>query len=248
MKALTVIVTGASTGIGKAIAQCFLKHGHRVVINSANAENLERAYQELGPSPELVMLVGDISDKAVGQQLVDAAVTHFGAVDVLINNAGVFAPKPFLEVEEADLDRYLSINLKRDILHFSSRYPGHAEAWGRLHPQSRDSARRARHRGIPATAPVASKGGIHALTRQLAAEFGKSNIRVNTLAPGIIRTPLQAKMGVADADGLKGMHLLDLVSETADVAEMAYTLATNNFITGITLNLDGGHVAGHDLK
>lgn len=67
MKALTVIVTGASTGISKAIAQCFLKYGHRVVINSVHAGNLERAYRELGPSPDLIMLAGYISDKAVGQ-------------------------------------------------------------------------------------------------------------------------------------------------------------------------------------
>lgn len=95
---------------------------------------------------------------------------------------------------------------------------------------------------------MVSKGGIHALTRQLAAEFGKDNIQVNTIAPGIIRTPLQGKMGVADADGLKSLHLLNRVGETTDVAEIAYALATNNFITGITLNVDGGHVAGHELR
>ena len=99
--------------------------------------------------------------------------------------------------------------------------------------------------GFPASAPVISKGGVHALTRQLAAEFGKDNIRVNTIAPGIIRSPLQGKIGVENADGLAGLHLLNRIGETSDIAEMTYQLATSNFITGEIINVDGGHVAGH---
>jgi len=101
--------------------------------------------------------------------------------------------------------------------------------------------------GFPATAPVTSKGGIHALTKQLAAEFGKHNIRVNTIAPGIIRSPRQKKLGVDNADTLAGLHLLNRIGETSDIAESVYSLATSNFITGEIINVDGGHVAGHQL-
>lgn len=245
MKSLSVVVTGASTGIGKAIAHHFLTHGHRVVINSSNQENLARTYRELGPSADLAMVVGDISDPAVGQRLIDTAVEQFGGVDVLINNAGIFAPKPFLAVKEADLDRFLGVNLKgtffatqaaiRDMLqhgggsviNFSTALVDHAVG------------------GFPASAAVASKGSIHALTRQLATEFGKDNIRANTLSLGVIRTPLLTKMGVTDADSLAGMHLLNRIGELSDVTEMVYAVATSKFITGATINLDGGHVAGH---
>jgi NAD(P)-dependent dehydrogenase (short-subunit alcohol dehydrogenase family) len=92
-----------------------------------------------------------------------------------------------------------------------------------------------------------SKGGIHALTKQLAAEFGKDNIRVNTIAPGIIRSPLHQKLGNEEVDGLAGLHLLNRIGEVSDIAEMAYYLATSNFVTGEILNVDGGHVAGHQL-
>lgn len=246
MENKTIIVTGASTGIGKAIAKLFLDKGNNVVMNSANEDNLRKTYQEFGAPSNAVMIAGDVRNKNVGEALVAAAIRHFGAVDVLVNNAGVFAPKPFLEVEENELDRFLSINLKGtffttqaairkmlenkdggSIINIGTVLVDHAIA------------------GFPATAPLTSKGGIHALTRQLAAEFGKDNIRVNTIAPGIIRSPLQSKAGVENADGLAGLHLLNRIGETPDIAEAAYYLATSSFITGAVINVDGGHVAGH---
>ena len=246
MENKTIIVTGASTGIGKAIAKLFLDKGNNVVMNSANEDNLRKTYQEFGSPANAIMVAGDVRNKSVGEALVAAATRHSGAVDVLVNNAGVFAPKPFLEVEENELDRFLSINLKGtffttqaairkmlenkeggSIINIGTVLVDHAIA------------------GLPATAPLTSKGGIHALTRQLAAEFGKNNIRVNTIAPGIIRSPLQGKVGVENADSLAGLHLLNRIGETPDIAEAAYYLATSNFITGAVINVDGGHVAGH---
>ncbi len=94
---------------------------------------------------------------------------------------------------------------------------------------------------------VASKGAIHALTGQLAAEFGKDNIRVNTIAPGIIRTPIHARNGIEDADSLAGLHLLDRIGEPEEIANAALLLATSDFINGAILNVDGGHVAGHHI-
>jgi NAD(P)-dependent dehydrogenase (short-subunit alcohol dehydrogenase family) len=247
MKTQTIIVTGASTGIGKAIAGLFLQHGHNVVINSANEDNLKATFNELGHHDQLAMVTGDISSPATGQQLVNTAVTRFGAVDVLINNAGIFEPKPFLDVDEAHLDSFLNINLKGT--YFTSQ-----TAIKQMLKQGEGSIINigtvlVDHAigGFPATAPISSKGGIHALTRQLATEFGKNNIRVNAIAPGIIRSPLQAKTGVSDADSLAGLHLLNRIGETQDVAELALYLASSNFVTGEIINLDGGHVSGHHI-
>lgn len=248
MKTKTAIVTGASTGIGKSIAKLFLDKGYNVVINSANADNLESTQKELGHADHLASIVGDISNASVGKQLVETAISRFGNVDVLINNAGVFQPKPFLEVEEKDLDRFLEINLKGTF--FTSQ-----AAIKQMLKQGEGSIINigtvlVDHAidGFPATAPISSKGGVHALTKQLAAEFGRNNIRVNAIAPGIIRSPLQAKTGVADADSLAGLHLLNRIGETQDVAELAFYLAESNFVTGEIINLDGGHVAGHRIS
>lgn len=248
MKTQTIIVTGASTGIGKAIAGIFLQHGHNVVINSANEDNLKATFNELGNHDRLAMITGDISNAATGQQLVDIAIARFGAVDVLVNNAGIFEPKPFLEVDEAHLDKFLNINLKGTF--FTSQ-----AAIKQMLKQGEGSIINigtvlVDHAigGFPATAPLSSKGGIHALTRQLAAEFGKNNIRVNAIAPGIIRSPLQAKTGVSNADSLAGLHLLNRIGETQDVAELALYLAGSNFVTGEIINLDGGHVSGHHIS
>ncbi|MEJ5962766.1 SDR family NAD(P)-dependent oxidoreductase [Pedobacter immunditicola] len=241
----TIIITGASSGIGKGIAKLFIDQKWNVVLNSLSEDKLNKTFEEFGSPENAILVAGDIGDKGTGQKLVDTALERFGAVDVLVNNAGVFEPKPFLDVEESDLDKFFKTNLKGTyfttqasikamllkndglVINIGTVLVDHAIA------------------GFPATAPLTSKGGIHALTKQLAAEFGKSNIRVNTIAPGIIRSPLQSKIGVEDADSLAGLHLVDRIGEVEDIAKACFYLANSNFITGVTLNVDGGHVAGH---
>ena len=176
--------------------------------------------------------------------MVDAALETFGRVDVLVNNAGIFSPKPFLDVEEVDLVRYYAINLKGTyftsqaaiaaminqgggaVINIGTVLAGHAVG------------------GFPASAAVASKGAIHALTVQLAAEFGKDNIRVNTVAPGIVRTPIHARNGIENVDDLAGLSLLDRVGEGEEAADAILHLATAKFTTGVVYPLDGGHSAG----
>jgi Dehydrogenases with different specificities (related to short-chain alcohol dehydrogenases) len=245
MNSLHVIVTGASTGLGKAIAKTFLDRGHKVVMNSVNEKNLLTTLHEFGAPPQAIAVAGDISHKKVGQQLVDTAVRHFGSVDVLVNNAGIFIPKPFLEVEENELDRFLGINLKGTYFTSQAAIRQMLQQGGGSIINIGTVLVEHAIAGLPATAPISSKGGIHALTRQLAAEFGQYNIRINTIAPGIIRTPLTGKAGVDDADSMAGLHLLGRIGEPQDVAEAAYHLATSEFVTGTTFNVDGGHIAGH---
>ncbi len=247
MKNKTVIITGASTGIGKAIAAYFIDKASNVVMNSSNEHHLKNAYKELGSPANARYVAGDISNQNTGKELVRKAKEAFNSVDVLINNAGVFAPKPFLEVQEEDLERYWKVNLKGT--YFTSQ-----AAIAEMVQQQKGAIINigtvlVDHAigGFPATAPIASKAAIHALTRQLAAEFGANNITVNTIAPGIVRSPLQEKMGIADADSLAGLHLLNRIGEVYEIAEAAYYLASAGFITGETLNVAGGHTVGHAI-
>ena len=244
MKKQTIIVTGASSGIGKGIAKYFLDRGDNVVITSGTADKLEAVYREFGAGDNLAFVAGNISDKKTGEQLVATAVERFGSVDILVNNAGIFDSKPFLEVDEAYLDKFLTTNLKGTYFTTQTVIPQMLKQKGGIVINIGTPLVNHGLGGWPASAPVSSKGAIHALTIQLAAEFGKRNIRFNTIAPGVIRTPMHGDK----ADSNAGLHLLDRVGDIEDVAEMVYTVAKSNFITGSIINVDGGKGAGHNLN
>lgn len=244
MKKQTVIVTGASSGIGKEVARHFLANGDNVVINSSTAEKLEEVYKELGAGANLAMVVGNVYHRSTGERLLAAAIERFGSADILVNNAGIFETKPFLEVDEDYLDRFLNTNLKGT--YFTT------QAIIRQMLKQRDGviinlgAPLVNHgiSGVPITAQMASKAAVHALTIHLAAEFGKDNIRINTIAPGTIRTPMHGET----VDEAAGLHLLKRVGEVEDIAEMIYTVAKSKFISGAIINVDGGVGAGHNLN
>ena len=243
MKKQTIIVTGASSGIGKAIAQYFLAQGDNVVINGTTREKLEATFQELGAGSNLAMVAGNVSDKSTGEALVRTAIEKFGAADVLVNNAGIYENKPFLQVDEAYLDRFLTTNLKGTFFTTQAVIPQMQRQHDGVVINIGTPLVYHAIGGAPATAPISSKGAIHALTLQLAAEFGKDNIRVNTIAPGVIRTPMHGDA----ADKSAGLHLLNRVGEVGDVAQMVYAVAKNNFVSGAIIDVDGGMGAGHNL-
>ena len=244
MKKQTIIITGASSGIGKEVAKYFLDRGDNVVINSTTKEKLEQAYQELGAGPNLAMVAGDVSKKATGEKLVATAVEKFGSADVLVNNAGIFETKPFLEVDEAYLDRFLTTNLKGTYFTTQAVIPQMLKQHGGVVINIGTPLVHHALGGVPATAAMTSKGAIHSLTLHLAAEFGKQNIRVNTVVPGIIRTPMHGDR----VDSMAGLNLVNRVGESEDVAQMVYTIAKGNFINGAIINVDGGAGAGHHLN
>lgn len=242
------IVTGASTGLGLDFSKALLEKGYRVVMSANNEERLKKAYDNLGQPQDAVTVAGDIGKPETGRKLVDIAVKNFGRVDVVINNAGIFEMKPFLEVDEAYLDRFLSTNLKGTFFTTQAAIPemqkqsgGHVINIGTVQVDHAIG-------GFNITAPLTSKGGIHALTMHLAAEFSKDNIRVNTIAPGVIKTPIYAKNGVDDVDSLSGLHLLGRVGEPKDVTDAVLYLLESDFVTGIELRVDGGHAAGHHIS
>lgn len=244
MKKLTVIVTGASSGIGKEIARHFLENGDNVIINSSTTEKLAQVYQELGAGPNLAMVAGTVANKSTGDRLLATAIEKFGAVDVLVNNAGIYETRPFLEVDEAYLDRFLNTNLKGTFFTTQAIIPQMLKQHNGVVINIGTPLVNHALGGGPSTAPISSKGAIHALTLQLAAEFGKHNIRVNTIAPGVIRTPMHGE----HADQSAGLHLLNRVGEVTDIAQMVYTVSRSNFISGAIINVDGGMAAGHHLN
>jgi len=243
MKKQTVIVTGASSGIGKEVARYFLEKGDNVVVNSLTAEKLEQVYQELGAGENLAMAAGDVYNKNTGLKLLATAMEKFGSVDVLVNNAGIYESKPFLEVDEIYLDQFLNTNFKGTFFTTQAIIPQMRKQGGGVVINIGSPNVNHALAGVPSTASLSSKGAIHALTIQLAAEFGKDNIRVNTIAPGIIRTPMHDN----NVDANAGLHLLNRIGEVGDIAEMVYAVAKSNFVTGDIINVDGGMGAGHNL-
>lgn len=244
MKKQTVIITGASSGIGLETARYFLNQGDNVVINSQTAVKLEKVYHELGAGENLAMVAGNVSDKTTGEALVQTALERFGSADVLINNAGIYENKPFLEVTEDYLDRFLSINLKGTFFTTQAAIPQMIRQKDGVIINVGTPLVYHAIAQSPSTAPISSKGAIHALTLQLAAEFGKDNIRVNTVAPGLIRTPMHG----AGLDNNAGMHLINRIGEPEEVAQMIYAIAKNKLISGAIINVDGGMGAGHHLS
>lgn len=244
MKKQTVIVTGASSGIGLETARYFLNQGDNVVINSQTAVKLEKVYHELGAAENLAIVAGNVSDKTTGEALLKTALERFGSADVLINNAGIYENKPFLEVTEDYLDRFLSTNLKGTFFTTQAVIPQMIRQKDGVVINIGTPLVYHAIAQSPSTAPISSKGAIHALTLQLAAEFRKDNIRVNTVAPGLIRTPMHG----ADLDNNAGIHLINRIGEPEEVAQMIFAIAKNKLISGAIINVDGGMGAGHHLS
>jgi len=238
----TVIVTGSSSGIGLAVARAFLARGASVVLHGRDAEKLERAADSLRSKGRIAAVAGDVREKATGEALARAAVDRFGGLDVLVNNAGAFASRAFLDVGEEELDRYLSGNLRGAYLATQAAVRTMKERGGggaivNIGTVLVDHA----VAGLPASAPIVSKGGIQALTVSLAAELARDQIRVNMVSPGIVRTPLHAG---ADLDALGSLALLDRVAEAGEIADAVLYLARAAFVTGQVLRVDGGFVSG----
>lgn len=241
MKNETVAITGASSGIGLDVAKRYLNTGANVVFNARNKEKLNDVVNELGYHDRVAVVAGDIGIKQTGQNIVEKAIEQFGQLDVLINNAGIFGLKPFLDNTEEEIDQYIHINLKGTyfvtqaaVQQMKKQRSGSIVNIGTVlvqHPMA----------GAPASAALITKGGVHALTTSLASELAADNIRVNAVAPGVIRTPIY---GDVDVDAFGGIALMNRVGEVQEITEAVMYLASATFTTGVIMPVDGGYVHG----
>jgi NAD(P)-dependent dehydrogenase (short-subunit alcohol dehydrogenase family) len=237
----TALITGGSSGIGLDAARGFLEEGYNVVISGRNEDKLKQAIKTLGDEDRTAYVAGNIGEPETGKKLVQLAIKRFGSVDVLVNNAGIFGLKPFLENTEEDLDQYINGNLKGTyfvsqaaVKQMKKQGSGSIVNIGTvliMHPSA----------SIPASAALITKGGVHALTTSLASELAADNIQVNAVAPGVVRTPLY---GDADVDAFGGIALMNRVGEVEEITDAILHLATANFTTGVILPVDGGYVHG----
>jgi NAD(P)-dependent dehydrogenase (short-subunit alcohol dehydrogenase family) len=230
----TVIVTGASQGIGAAVANLFLERGYNVVANSRRISRKN----ELLRSDNLALIDGDIALPATADQLVAVAVERFGSLDALVNNAGIFFTKPFTEYTVEDFRALSATNLD-GFLHVSQRVIRQLLAQKSRGSLVNITASIADHPLAPltATVPMITKGGLNAVTRSLALEYAKQGIRVNAVAPGVVATPLLASL---PKDFLQSLSPMGTIGTSRDIAEAVLYLTEAGNVTGVVLNVDGG--------
>ena len=239
----TVIVTGASSGIGFAVAEAYLKRGYNVVGNARTIERLKAAADKLGNPSNFVLVPGDISKPETAKLLFERAVAAFGKVDILINNAGIFIAKPVTDYTEQDLDDLLNTNLK-GVFYPSQQAAAHmgANKSGHIVNITASIAMQPNVK-VPALLPVLIKGGLNNATRGLAIELAASNVKVNAVAPGIIATPMHSEDEATQAF-FRTLAPTGTTGVTDDVVNAVLYLTESGFTTGTILPVDGGGSAG----
>jgi NAD(P)-dependent dehydrogenase (short-subunit alcohol dehydrogenase family) len=230
-----VIVTGASQGIGAGIVEGYRGKGWAVV---ATARTIKA-----GADPAVLAVDGDISDPTTADRIIAGAVDTFGGIDTLVNNAGVYRSKPFVDYTTADYAAVIGVNLtgffrltQLAISHMLARGTGHVVNLTTTLVDVADST-------APSALTALTKGGIAAVTRSLAIEHAARGIRVNAVSPGIIQTPAHPPESYA---GL-GERLVPLghVGRVDDVVNAILFLESSPFVTGEIVHVDGGQIAGH---
>jgi len=228
------VITGASQGIGEALVRTYRKAGFRVVANS----------RSIGAStdPDILNIAGDIADPATADKIVSEGLKRFGRIDTLVNNAGIFSAKPFTEFTLADWSNNLSTNLS-GFFHVTQRAVKQMESQGSGHiVQITTSLVDQPINGVPSVLASITKGGLNAATKSLAIEYAARGIRVNAVAPGIVKTPMNPPEMHAALDKL---HPVGRMGEISDIVGAVLFLENAPFVTGEILHVDGGQSAGH---
>ena len=229
------IVTGASQGIGEGLVQGFLKREYQVVANSRSIP--EGATGKSG----VLGVPGDISDPEVARRVVQTAIEQFGRVDTLVNNAGIFIAKPFVDYTAEEYARALSVNLA-GFFHVTQHAARQMLKQGRGHiVQITTTLAEQPIQGVDAALAALTKGGLNSVTRSLAIEYAGKGIRVNAVAPGIINTPMHQ---AESHEFLAGLHPLKRLGEVQEIVDAVLYLESAGFVTGEVLHVDGGAHAG----
>ena len=227
------IVTGASQGIGAGLVKAYRDRGYRVVATS----------RSIKPSndSDVVAVAGDIGDPKTADAVVDAAITRFGRVDTLVNNAGIFISKPFTEYTEEDFNAKIATNLA-GFFHVTQRAAKEMLKQGSGHIVSITTSLTDHATSkVPTALANLTKGGINSATKALAIEYATRGVRVNAVSPGIIKTPMHAP---ETHEFLAGLHPMQRMGEVRDIVDAVLYLESAGFVTGEILHVDGGQVAG----
>lgn len=229
-----VIITGASQGIGAELAKGYRDRNYRVVANS----------RSIKPSsdPDVLAVPGDIADPSTAEHIVTQALQRFGRIDSLVNNAGIFVAKPFTSYTEEDYASIVAINLG-SFFHVTRRVAAEMLKQGSGHiVQITTSLVDHANSSVPSVLASLTKGGLNAATKSLAIEYATKGIRVNAVAPGVIKTPMH---GAETHDFLAKLHPVGRMGETRDIVDAVLFLESAAFVTGEILHVDGGQSAGH---
>jgi NAD(P)-dependent dehydrogenase (short-subunit alcohol dehydrogenase family) len=229
------IITGASQGIGAGLVSAYRKLGYAVVANS----------RSIGESddPSVLTVPGDIAEPGVGARIVEAALARFGRVDTVVNNAGIFIAKPFTDYTDEDYDAVTGVNLRGffEVTRSAVAAMLSGEGGGHVVNISTSLVDHANSQ-VPSALASLTKGGLNAVTKSLAIEYASRGIRVNTVALGIIKTPMHPE---STHDALAALHPMGRMGETADIVDAVIYLENAPFVTGEILHVDGGQSAGH---
>ena len=234
----TVIVTGASQGIGAGIVQAFLARGYNVVGTARSATKSK----ELSASDHLALIDGDIGQFETAQKVAQLAIKRFGSIDAVVTNAGIFLVKPFTDYTPDDFRALVSTNLAGFIYitQLAVKQMLSQKSGGSIVTISAALADNP-IAGVTASVPMITKGGLNAVMRSLAIEYAKEHIRFNAVAPGVVDTPLHAE---DSNDSLKTLSPMDSISTVEDIASAVVYLTEAGQITGEVLHVDGGAHVG----
>ena len=228
-----VVVTGASQGIGAELVSAFRKLDYRVVATARSIKPSE--------DPNMLTVAGDIGDPATAQRVISEGVAKFGRIDTLVNNAGIYIGKPFTENTKEDYAAVMNVNMagfyyitQLAIAEMEKQSGGHVVS---VTASVVDQA----ISGVYSVLAALTKGGLNAATKSLAIEYAKKGIRVNAVAPGVIKTPMHPP---EYHDMLDALHPLGRMGETSDITNAILFLDSAPFITGEILHVDGGQSAG----
>jgi NAD(P)-dependent dehydrogenase (short-subunit alcohol dehydrogenase family) len=233
----TAIITGASSGIGLGLTEGFRSAGFNVVANSRRIT----AAGTLTQADDLLLVDGDVGEASTALKLIRSTEQRFGRIDVLINNAGIFVPKPFTEYSAEDFQRVVSTNLA-GFFYVSQEAARHMQqnGGGQIITITTTLAQQP-VAGVNAALTNLTKGGLNSVTRGLAIEYAAKGIRVNAIAPGIVDTPMHKP---ENHEGLKRLHPIPRLATVQEIVDAALFLVRAPFITGEVLYVDGGAHAG----
>jgi NAD(P)-dependent dehydrogenase (short-subunit alcohol dehydrogenase family) len=236
-KSKVAIVTGASSGIGLELAKKLLATGYRVVANSRNIT----AAGSLTGTDDLKLVDGDIGTPKSAEQVVGTAIQEFGRVDLLVNNAGIFIPKPFTDYTSDDFRRVSDTNLS-GFFYVSQLAVAQMRLQNSGHVVNITASVASQpFAALPASLASLTKGGLESVIRALAIEFAAEGIRFNAIAPGVVNTPMHS---AETHDFLKRLSPMNRLAEVEEVTDLLFFLESAHFVSGEVIHLDGGAHAG----